>query len=220
MKEDITDPKEIEKKSFEIITRELDGTDILINGSAPVTDASILNVIKRCIHTTADFDYAKTMCFSDGAVERFAQLVRGGATVVTDTNMALAGINKKELEKYGCSAFCYMADEDVSSEAEERGITRAQVSMEHAMMLTGPVIFVIGNAPTALMTLREHFDRGDYRPAFVIGVPVGFVNVVAAKELILETDLDHIINSGRKGGSNVAASIVNMMLIDMKKGDL
>ncbi len=210
-------PDEIEKRSFEIITKELEGRDVLINGSTPVdeNDTSLLAVIKRCIHTTADFDYATSMCFSEGAIEKLKELIEKGATVVTDTNMALSGINKKKLERYGCKAYCFMADEKIAAIAEENGCTRASAAMEHAMTLCGPVIFVIGNAPTALMTLREHFDKGRYTPAFIIGVPVGFVNVVAAKELILETPIPYIINAGRKGGSNVAAAIVNAILKDM-----
>lgn len=210
-------PDEIEKRSFEIITKELEGCDVLINGNTPVDekDTSVLGVIKRCIHTTADFDYAASLCFSDSAIEKFKELVKGGATIVTDTNMALSGINKKKLEKYGCRALCFMADENIAGIAKERGSTRASAAMEHAMTINGPVIFVIGNAPTALMTLREHFDKGEYTPAFIIGVPVGFVNVVVAKQLIMETSIPYIVNAGRKGGSNVAAAIVNAMLKEM-----
>ena len=178
---------------------------------------TFFSVITRCIHTTADFDYARTLFFADGAVEKFGELIRQGASVVTDTNMALAGINKRVLHKYGCSAVCFMADEDVAKEAKERDVTRAHVSMERAMAIEGPVIFVVGNAPTALITRREHFDRGEYEPAFVIGVPVGFVNVEAAKEMIINSPIPHIVNSGRKGGSNVAAAIVNALLYDMDR---
>ena len=209
-------PSEIEKRSFEIITAELsEKGPVVINGNEPVGSAAdssaVLDVIKRCIHTTADFDYAKTMYFSEGATGCFCRLVRDGATIVTDTNMALSGISKKRLEKYGCNVICYMADDDVAEEALERGITRAQVSMERAMKLPGPVIFVIGNAPTALMAIKDRYDSGEYTPAFVIGVPVGFVNVEAAKELIIRSNIPHIVNSGRKGGSNVAAAIVNAL---------
>ncbi len=229
MKTEPVTPSEIEKRSFEIITEELSQKGpILINGQ-PVTedddpserneDRTLISVVKRCIHTTADFDYAKTMCFSEGAVERFFALVRSKATIVTDTNMALSGINKKELAKYGCSAVCYMADEDVAAEAARREVTRAHVSMERAMKLSGPVIYVVGNAPTALMTLRENHDLGAYSPAFVIGVPVGFVNVEAAKELIIESGIPHIVNRGRKGGSNVAAAIVNALLYSMREAE-
>ena len=214
-------PAEIEKKSFEIITKELEKYGpMLVNGRSFDEDdeesRKIVSVIKRCIHTTADLDYAKTMYFSDGAAGRFCELICAGATVVTDTNMALSGINKKTLEKYGCRAVCFMAEEDVAKEAKERGTTRAQVSMERAMKMDGPVIFVIGNAPTALITLKEHFDAGTYEPAFVVGVPVGFVNVEAAKELIIDSDIPHIVSRGRKGGSNVAAAIVNALLYSMR----
>ncbi len=202
-------PAEIEKRSFEILTGELKEQGIVLKGdTAPV--------IQRCIHTTADFDYAKTLCFSPGAVSKLEELIRSGATFVTDTNMALSGINTRELRRYGAEACCFMADEEVAREAAERGITRASVSMEKAMRLPGPVVFVSGNAPTALMTLWEHYTNGDYNPAFIIGVPVGFVNVEAAKELIMGTEIPHIVNRGRKGGSNVAAAIVNAVLYGMR----
>ncbi|MBO4266341.1 MAG: precorrin-8X methylmutase [Lachnospiraceae bacterium] len=207
-------PEDIEKRSFEIITEELQE-----RGFQRDVTTGQLSVIKRCIHTTADFDYSETLCFSDGAVETFQSLIREGATVVTDTNMALSGINKQELKGYGCDAVCFMADADVASEAVKKGVTRASVSMNRAMSIPGPVIFVIGNAPTALITLRECYDAGMYTPAFVIGVPVGFVNVVDAKELITESDIPYIVNRGRKGGSNVAAAIVNALLYDMRGYD-
>ncbi len=198
-------PDEIERKSLCIIEDELTKMGITLSEeNAPV--------IKRCIHTTADFDYAKTLKFSKDAVEIFKGLIKKKATIVTDTNMALSGINKKELQKHGARAVCFMADEEVAREARERGVTRASVSMERAMKLKGPVIFAIGNAPTALIRLRESMDNNDYRPDFVVGVPVGFVNVVAAKELITESDVPYIVNGGRKGGSNVAAAICNAIL--------
>ena len=204
-------PADIEKESFRILTEELAGMGIELTGdTAPV--------IKRCIHTTADFDYASTLVFSDGAMDRIRTLIRSGATIVTDTNMALSGINKKELARYGGDARCFMADEDVAVEAKERGITRASVSMERAMKLKGPVIFVIGNAPTALITISEKTEAGEFFPGFVIGVPVGFVNVEAAKELIIASDIPHIVNRGRKGGSNVAAAICNAVLYSMRDG--
>ena len=207
-------PEDIEKRSFEIITEELER-----QGFHSDATAEQLSVIKRCIHTTADFDYAETLCFSEDAVSIFQRLIKEGATVVTDTNMALSGINKRVLAGYGCDIRCFMADEDVASEAKNKGVTRASVSMSRAMNLPGPVIFVIGNAPTALIALRKCYDSGVYTPSFVIGVPVGFVNVVAAKELITETDFPHIVNKGRKGGSNVAAAIVNALLYDMRSSD-
>lgn len=203
-------PKDIERRSFEIITEELTEKGIVL-------DSDKEKIIKRAIHTTADFEYAETMIFSEGAVEKIKNLIRSGAGIVTDTNMALTGINKKELEKYGITAKCFMADEEVAKEAAERRLTRAAVSMQKASEIEGEVIFVVGNAPTALITLRNMLDSGAYRPAFIIGVPVGFVNVVEAKELIIETDIPYIINRGRKGGSNVAAAIVNAVLYEMRE---
>ena len=198
-------PSEIEKRSFEIISRELEDRGIAL-------DERYAPVIKRCIHTTADFDYADTLVFSKDALDVFKSLIVNGAAIVTDTNMALSGINKKELEKYGCSIHCFMADEDIADEAVKRGVTRASVSMEKAMTMDKPVIFVIGNAPTALITLSDHAKSGEYVPDFVIGVPVGFVNVEAAKELIIASGIPHIVNRGRKGGSNVAAALCNAVL--------
>ena len=202
-------PADIEKESFRILTEELAGMGIVLTGDTA-------SVIKRCIHTTADFDYASTLVFSDGAMDRIRTLIRSGATIVTDTNMALSGINKKELARYGGDVRCFMADDDVAAEAKERGITRASVSMERAMKLDRPVIFAIGNAPTALITLSEHAGSGEYVPDFVIGVPVGFVNVEAAKELIIASGIPHIVNRGRKGGSNVVAAICNAVLYSMR----
>ena len=206
-------PQDIEARSFEIIATELADRGIVLD---PDKDL----IIRRAIHTSADFDYAHTLCFSEDAVETARELIRNGVDIVSDTNMALTGINKKRLAAYGGNARCYMADESVAAEARERGITRASVSMEHAARdakASGrKTLFAIGNAPTALITLREMYDEGTFAPDFVIGVPVGFVNVVEAKELILETDIPHIINRGRKGGSNVAAAIVNALLYTME----
>ena len=206
-------PTEIEQKSFAIITEELEQKGLVL-------DADKAFLIKRCIHTTADFDYAKTMAFSDYAIPIMADLIRQKATIVTDTNMALSGINKKTLLEYGGSAKCFMSDPAVMEEAKQRGITRATVSMEYAAKLPGKVIYAIGNAPTALLSLKEMMDKTSYRPDFIIGVPVGFVNVIAAKEEIMTTDVPYIINTGRKGGSNVAAAICNAVLYEMKKGNL
>jgi len=139
-------------------------------------------------------------------------MIKNGAHIVTDTNMAMAGINKNRLSMYGGEVHCFMADENVAKEAKERGVTRATVSMERAAELNVPIIFAIGNAPTALISLYEMMEKGIYRPEFVIGVPVGFVNVVAAKELFLHSDVPYIINRGRKGGSNIAAAIVNALV--------
>ncbi len=205
-------PKDIEGRSFEIITKEL-----LEKGIEIPEDKAFL--IKRAIHTTADFDYASTLHFSEDAIEIAEKLIKGGADIVTDTNMTLSGISKKELQKHGGEVHCFMADEDVAKEAKERGITRAAVSMERAAKLEKPVIFAVGNAPTALISLREMLDAGTFKPAFVIGVPVGFVNVEAAKELIIDTDIPCIVNRGRKGGSNVAAAICNALLYHIRDNE-
>ncbi|MCI5517855.1 precorrin-8X methylmutase [Roseburia sp. MUC/MUC-530-WT-4D] len=201
-------PGDIEKRSFEIISRELEERNIVLPKDQEL-------VTKRVIHTSADFDYAETMTYSEHAVEIAKELIRNGADIVTDTNMALAGINKKVLARYGGTAHCFMADEEVAKEAKERKVTRATVSMEKAAAIEKPVIFAIGNAPTALISLYELMEQTGFRPAFIIGVPVGFVNVVAAKELILKTDVPHIVNRGRKGGSNVAAAICNAILYQL-----
>jgi len=204
-------PESIEKRSFEIITSELENRGIVLP-----EDKAFL--IKRAIHTTADFDYASTLYFSQDAIRIIAELIREGATIVTDTNMGLSGINKTELSKYGGEVRCFMADKDVADEAKQRGVTRATVSMERAAALGGKVIFAIGNAPTALIELRRLYDENAFSPDFIIGVPVGFVNVEVAKELIIETDIPCIINRGRKGGSNVAAAVCNAFLYEMRKG--
>lgn len=202
-------PEEIERRSFEMISEELRQRGISIPKEEEL-------ITKRVIHTSADFDYAETLCFSKGAVTAIKELIKNGADIVTDTNMALAGINKKALAKFGGEAHCFMADEDIARIAKERNITRAAASMEKASAIEKPVIFAIGNAPTALIKLYEMSVERDWKPAFVIGVPVGFVNVEAAKELLLETaDIPYIVNRGRKGGSNIAAAICNAVLYQM-----
>lgn len=204
-------PEEIEEKSFAIITKELLERGIKLPKEQEM-------ITKRVIHTSADFDYATTMTYSEQAVSIARELLKNGADIVTDTNMALAGINKTVLKKLGGSAHCFMADEEVAALAKKRGITRAAVSMEKAKQIDKPVIFVIGNAPTALLKLYELAKSPDnWKPAFVIGVPVGFVNVEASKELVMQLDLPYIVNRGRKGGSNVAAAICNALLYGLTR---
>lgn len=201
-------PSEIEKRSMEIITAELQGMGI-------VPDKENAAVVLRAIHTSADFDYAKNLRFTDSAVRLGTDALRAGATVVTDTNMGLAGVNKSALKKLGGSAVCYMADADVAAAAKLTGVTRASVSMEKAAREHPNAVFAVGNAPTALMRLSQLIENG-LRPALIIGVPVGFVNVVEAKELIWDAceryGVPAIVAFGRKGGSNVAAAIVNALL--------
>lgn len=201
-------PMDIEKRSFEIIT-ELLGDKKLDPRNEPV--------IKRAIHTTADFDYADNLVFSEGAVEKGIAALRGGCDIVTDTQMARAGINKTILARLGGTVHCFMSDADVAAEAKERGITRAIVSMERAAKLQKPCIFAIGNAPTALIALHGMMERGEVAPALIVGVPVGFVNVVESKELIIASDAPHIVARGRKGGSNVAAAICNALLYQIER---
>ena len=198
-------PSDIEAESFRIITETLSEMNIaLADDIAPI--------VKRVIHTTADFSFADTLSFSTDAVNLARELIMNSATIVTDTNMTLAGINKKRLERFGVRVKCFMSDEDVIKEARERNITRAAVSVERASLIAGPVIYSVGNAPTALIELDRLIKEGQMSPAFIIGVPVGFVNVEYSKELFRGSNIPHIINFGRKGGSNVAAAIVNALV--------
>ncbi len=196
-------PAEIEQRSMEIITAEL-GERTFPSDQLPV--------IKRVIHTTADFSFADNLVFSPDAVAKGVAAVKEGCTIVTDTQMAWSGVNKRVLERFGGKAVCFMSDPEVAREAKERGETRATVSMERAAALEGPVVLAVGNAPTALVRACELMDEGRFAPRLVIGVPVGFVNVVESKELLLGMDAPHIVARGRRGGSNVAAAICNALL--------
>lgn len=199
----IVKPMDIEKRSMEIITSELNGR------TWPEPEFSI---VKRCIHTSADFDYADNLCFSENAAMMGVEALRRGAVIVTDTKMAWSGINKTKLAEYGGEAFCFMSDADVAAEAKERECTRAAICMERGAALGKEVIFAVGNAPTALIRLYELIQEGKVKPALIIGAPVGFVNVVEAKELIMTAGVPYIVPRGRKGGSNIAATICNAML--------
>ena len=201
-------PMDIEKRSFEIITGLLEGR---------VLDPENELVVKRVIHTTADFDYADNLCFSEHAVTGGIEALRGGCDIVTDTQMARAGINKTVLARLGGQVHCFMSDQDVAEEARDRGVTRAAVSMERAAGLGKPCVFAIGNAPTALLALHELSAAGKAKPALIIGVPVGFVNVVESKERIMTAGVPYIVARGRKGGSNVAAAICNAMLYQIDR---
>ena len=203
-------PHEIEKRSFEIITEELK-----VRGLQDKILPENELVVKRVIHTTADFDYVDNLFISEGAVAAGIEAIRRGACIVTDTQMACSGINKTRLKQYGGEVYCFMSDEDVAQKAKAEGTTRATASMEKAASLSVPLIFAVGNAPTALVRLYELIEEQRIRPALIIGVPVGFVNVVEAKELILRTGVPCIVARGRKGGSNVAAAICNAMLYQM-----
>lgn len=202
-------PEEIEKRSFEIIGQELGDIEL---------DPLEAPVIKRVIHTTADFDYVKNLKFSTDAVSKGIEALKKGAAIITDTQMVRAGINKSVLEALGGEALCFMADEDVAAAAKANGTTRATASMDKASGLEKPVIFAVGNAPTALIRVYELVREGRLKPELIIGVPVGFVNVVESKELIMELDVPYIVARGRKGGSNVAAAVCNALLYQCAPG--
>ncbi|WP_024346348.1 precorrin-8X methylmutase [Lacrimispora indolis] len=202
-------PEEIEKRSFELITLEL-GEKVLNPEYDPI--------IKRVIHTTADFDYADNLIFSPRAVPEGIKALKEGVRIITDTNMGMAGINKKALKRNGCSVSCFMADEDVAEYAKLHQTTRACASMDKAAELSEDCIFAVGNAPTALVRLYELIKEGKIHPRLIIGVPVGFVNVVQSKEMIMSlSDIPFIVARGRKGGSNVAAAIVNALLYQIQR---
>ena len=204
---EIVKPMDIEKRSMAIITEELHGR------TWPEPEFS---VIKRCIHTSADFDYADNLCFSEHAVQKGIDALNAGASIVTDTKMAASGISKKRMAECGGEVYCFMSDPDVAETAKEKGCTRAAVCMEKAAELSGPLIIAVGNAPTALIRLYELIQEGKIEPALIIGAPVGFVNVVEAKELIMTSGVPYIVARGRKGGSNVAAAICNAIIYDLK----
>ena len=201
-------PADIERTSISIITRELDEL-----GLTPPPETAA--VVKRVIHTTADFDYAKNLRFTPGAVQAAVRALQRGAVIVTDTNMALAGISRPGLAKLGCEAVCYMADPAVAEAAKQAGTTRAVAAMHRAAREHPGAVLAVGNAPTALLTIAEEIEAG-LQPALVIGVPVGFVNVVESTETLFAVCEQHgvpaIAAMGRKGGSNVAAAICNALV--------
>lgn len=199
-------PEEIEKRSFEIITEELGDIQL---------DMEKAPIIKRVIHTSADFDYVHNLCFSDNVVQIALSAIKNGASILTDTKMASVGINAGKLGAYGGKVYCFISDQDVAQEAKEKGSTRAAVCMEKASTITEPLIIAVGNAPTALIRLDKLIRSGQIKPVLVIGVPVGFVNVVQSKELIMLSGVPYIVARGRKGGSNVAAAICNALLYSL-----
>ncbi len=205
-------PKEIEEESMRRIEAGLEERGIVVPNE-------YLPVVKRAIHTTADFDYAANLYFSTDVIQRAKEALRSGANIITDTNMALTGISKPGCAKWNCKVHCFMADDKIAKRAKEEGTTRAYAAMTHASELFPQGIYVSGNAPTALIRLDELIRRGDFRPSLIVGVPVGFVNVVESKELIRSTceeyDIPCIVAMGQKGGSNVAAAIINALLYSL-----
>lgn len=201
---DVT-PAEIERHSFSIIKAELDNMNISLDEENEAT-------IIRAIHTSADFSYAKSLFFSEGAVRRGIEALKSGATIITDTTMAFSGINKTYLSSLGCDIKCFIADDDVKSMARDMGVTRSYASVLKASKLEGKLIFAVGNAPTALLALYDLIEKGELSPSLIVAVPVGFVNVEVSKELIMRTNIPQITSIGRKGGSNIAAAICNSLI--------
>lgn len=199
-------PEDIEKRSMEIIESELGDTSHL----SPEEKL----VVKRVIHTTADFEYLNNLRFSDNVINIAKENIKDGVAIVTDTNMAKSGINKHALSKFNCTVECFMADEDVAVNAKSKGVTRAVMSVDKAASLYHDknVIYVVGNAPTALIRLEELIRTKEFVPKVVIGAPVGFVNVIQSKKLIMNAGVPYIVADGRKGGSTVAAAICNAVL--------
>jgi len=197
------DPLEIERRSFEIISERLGD-----RGFSPYED----RIIKRVIHTTADFDYADIIKISSGAIEAGLAAIKAKLNIVTDTKMTQAGINKNVLKEFGGEVNCYISDDDIVQKAAGQHITRAMAAMDYATTLANNKIFTIGNAPTALFRLKEIIEQTGFRPELIIGVPVGFVNVAESKQAIMKLDIPYIVSEGGKGGSTVAAAIINALL--------
>ncbi len=204
----ITQPEGIERESFRVIG------ELLGEKSFPANQEGI---VKRVIHTSADFDYVENLTFGDGSVEAGIAALREGAAVVTDTRMAYAGINGKNLTRLGAKKTCYIDHPRVVQMAAEKGVTRASIAMELAASDAANRIFVVGNAPTALISLYHLVKENRLKPALVVGVPVGFVNVVESKEMVMELPVPYIVARGRKGGSNVAAAIINGFMLEALK---
>ncbi len=201
-------PADIEKRSMEIIEEELGAIQL------PTAEK---NIIKRVIHTSADFEYARTLRFSTDAVAKGLAALQQGCTIVTDTNMAYMGISQRGLDTLHSTKICFMADEDVAKIAKAQGTTRAVACMDKACAVRGPLIIAVGNAPTALLRLDELIRAGKIHPDLVIGVPVGFVNVVYAKDIIMQSGVPYIVAKGRKGGSTIAAAICNALIYTLTR---
>lgn len=197
-------PEEIEKTSFSMIASEMKKQH----------DAEKLPLIMRAIHTSADFDYEENLYFSEGVVQHALSVLAPGTTIITDTTMALSGINKPALHALGMEALCFIGDEEVARRAKEEGRTRSYMAMKKAASLPGKLIFAIGNAPTALYALKELIEEGSLQPELILALPVGFVNVVESKEEIIKLKVPSIVARGRKGGSNIAAALVNALLYE------
>jgi precorrin-8X/cobalt-precorrin-8 methylmutase len=197
-------PDEIEAKSFAIIDAEA--------GSHNFTPDA-WKIVRRMIHTTADFEYMQMVRISTNAVAAGINAIRNGCTVITDTNMAKTGIRKDLLADFGGRCECLMADPQVAEQAKQRGVTRARVAVEKAAPMMENGIYVVGNAPTALLHLLDMLKNKAADPALVVGLPVGFVNAAESKAALMQTNVSYISNVGRKGGSTVAASVINALAL-------
>jgi precorrin-8X/cobalt-precorrin-8 methylmutase len=197
-------PHEIEQQSFRIIDDEA--------GPHPFS-AQEWQVVRRVIHTSADFQWQRMIRFHPRAIAAGIGAIRKGCTIITDTNMARVGIRRRDLVRFGGAVTCYVADARVAERARREKITRAKAAVDVAVAEMSGGIYVVGNAPTALLRLIERVDAGEADPALVVGLPVGFVNAAESKALLRRRDIPHITNVGRKGGSNVAAAVVNALII-------
>jgi len=209
LKTENINPADIEKRSMEIIESE---------GNFSGFSEAELPVVKRVIHATADFDYIKNLRFSENAVECALNALKNNAVIITDTKMILSGISKPALKALGCEAYCFVSDSDVIAEAEKLNTTRSITAIYKAVRKFGDrnIIFAVGNAPTALLTLNKLINSGKINPSLIIGVPVGFVNVITSKNLIMShNNIPYIVSDGRKGGSTVAVSICNALLYQL-----
>ena len=204
----ILDPQRIETESFRLIDAEV--------GAHPYDELQ-WPIVRRIIHTTADFEFATTTCFSPGAVAAGIAALRRGDKVLCDTNMVLAGVNKARLTAFGSSIVCHVADPAIAREAAARGVTRSKLAMRRGVA-EGCGIFLVGNAPTALFELLESARTGQVAPSLVIGVPVGFVGAAESKEDLLASNLPFIACRGRKGGSAIAAAILNALMLLAEQG--
>ena len=203
-------PQEIEDLSFKIIEKEA------LNHNF---NQKQWNIVRRMIHTSADFEYIDPVKFSQDAVKKGIEAIKNGCSIFTDTNMARVGIRKKETSLYGCSVNCLIADKDVAKNAKKAQTTRAVAAVDMACDKMKNGIYVIGNAPTALLRLIELIKAKKARPALIIGFPVGFVNAAESKDELMATGFTYITNKGRKGGSNIAASIINALAIMAAQAD-
>ena len=195
-------PMDIEKRSFEIIGEEMGSVDF---------GEKELSIIKRVIHTTADFEYKDLIYIREKSIDEALKLLKKGVTIYTDTNIALSGINKRALKDLNCKVICYVNDETVAVIAKERGITRSMAAVEKAVE-DGVEFFVFGNAPTALYRLKELIEEGKAKVSFVVAAPIGFVGAAESKVEFEKLPIPVITIQGRKGGSSVAAAIVNALM--------